>query len=141
MDPAELFDGFDPERQAACEEELADRFGEGTRDHVEESRRRMGSMTREDALAIQERFADVDRRLAAAMDEGAGPEDPGVQDVLVDHYATVARFWTPDRESYAGLGQLYVDSPDFRARYEAVRPGLAEFLRDAMAVYARSRLD
>jgi hypothetical protein len=52
----------------------------------------------------------------------------------------VCRFWTPDRESYPGLGRLYVDDPRFRDNYEQVRPGLAEYLRDAMAAYAVARL-
>jgi hypothetical protein len=38
----------------------------------------------------------------------------------------------PWRETIA----LFYGDADFRARYEAVRPGLAEFVRDAMAVYA-----
>ncbi len=61
--------------------------------------------------------------------------------VLMDeHYTSVAKFWTPDRESYTGLGQLYVDHPEFRARYDALAPGLAEYLRDATAAYATQRL-
>jgi len=47
----------------------------------------------------------------------------------------------PTAEHYAGLGQLYVDHPDFRARYDAVHPQFAEFLRDAMAVYAENVLN
>ncbi|BEP13415.1 hypothetical protein acdb102_17260 [Acidothermaceae bacterium B102] len=38
--------------------------------------------------------------------------------------------------SYAGLGRLYVEHPDFRARYDRCDPGLAEFLSAAMAAYA-----
>jgi hypothetical protein len=33
---------------------------------------------------------------------------------------------------------MYVDHPDFRARFDGIRPGLAAFLRDAMARYAAS---
>jgi hypothetical protein len=52
----------------------------------------------------------------------------------------VRRFWSPDATSYAGLGQMYVEHPEFHARYEAVASGLAEFLRDAMQAYAEQRL-
>ena len=44
-------------------------------------------------------------------------------------------FWTPDA-SYRGLGQLYVDSPEFRMRYDALDPRLAEYLCDALAAYS-----
>ncbi len=57
-------------------------------------------------------------------------------EVLAEHYAAVAQFWTPNRESYTGLGQHYVDDPTFRQRYDAKDPALAQFLRDATAAYA-----
>ena len=140
MDAAAMFEGFDPVRQAGYEQELVDRLGPQVVPHIDESRARVARMTRDDVQDVQRAFADVEQRLAQLMDEGASPGDAPVQDVLVTHHATVARFWTPDAESYAGLGDLYVDSPDFRSRYDSVRPGLAEFLRDAMTVFALDRL-
>jgi DNA-binding transcriptional MerR regulator len=141
MDPAALFDGFDPQVQARHEEELVDRYGEDVRERIDESWKQVGTMTKADADEVQRVFAEVDNGIAMAMADGATPSDPRVQALLASHYANVARFWEPDAEAYAGLGDLYVESPDFRARYEAVRPGLAEFLRDAMAVYALESLD
>lgn len=49
-------------------------------------------------------------------------------------------FWTPDAQSFVALGQGYVDDPRFTATYDAIAPGLAVYLRDAMAIYARERL-
>jgi hypothetical protein len=46
----------------------------------------------------------------------------------------------PNRDSFTGLGQNYVDHPDFKARYNAKHPALAEFPRDAIAAYAQQRL-
>jgi len=74
------------------------------------------------------------------MRAGVAPDAAEALDVIAWHYASVARFWTPDRRSYAGLGQLYVDDPQFKARYDAWAPGLAEYLRDAVAAYAAERL-
>ena len=56
------------------------------------------------------------------------------------HYAIVCKFWTPDAQAYAGLAELYVTHPDFKARYDAHDESLAEFLRDAMVVYATRNL-
>jgi hypothetical protein len=53
------------------------------------------------------------------------------------HYRWICRTWTPNRESYTGLGQLYVDS-DLKSQFEG--DGLAEYVRDALAAYARARL-
>ena len=41
---------------------------------------------------------------------------------------------------YRGLGQMYVDDPRFTATYDKVRPGLAVFMRDAMACNAEHTL-
>ena len=48
--------------------------------------------------------------------------------------------WTPGRDAYIGLGRMYVDDERFTATYDAVAPGLAPYLRDAIAVYAESDL-
>lgn len=78
--------------------------------------------------------------ILAVMQSGAAPDSPHAMDVMAEHYASVAKFWTPNRTSYTGLGQLYVDDPQFKARYDALATGLAEYLRDAAAAYAALRL-
>jgi MerR family transcriptional regulator, thiopeptide resistance regulator len=136
VDPAELFDGFDPERQKQYEADLVDRYGPQAQEQIDESWRRVGRMSKEQAAAVQAELAERDAEYAALLDAGVAADDPRTQAVTARHYAWVDRFWTPSAEAFAGLGDLYVDHPDFRARYEAIRPGLAEFVRDAMAVYA-----
>ena len=136
MTPEELFDGFDAEKQKKYEAELVERYGLAAQDRIEESWRRIGQMTKDHADRIQAELAQRDGEYAALLDAGVDPADPRVQAVTAGHYRWVCQFWTPDAEAFAGLGDLYVDSPDFTARYDAVRPGLAEYVRDAMAVYA-----
>jgi DNA-binding transcriptional MerR regulator len=137
---ANLYEGFDPAKQEQHEAELVERYGDEVRPAIVESHRRMSTWTDAEKAAIPEVFADLERRLAAELDRGADPSDAAVQAVIAEHYAYICRFWTPDADSYAGLGDLYVDHVDFRARKDAVHPGLAEFERDAMAVYAVTRL-
>ena len=129
--------GYDPDKQRRYEAEIADRYGE---DAVDASKQQMAGMTRADAEAVVEGFADVEQRIAALMHDGVPADDARVLDALDDHIAVVRRFWSPDATSYAGLGDMYVEHPEFRARYEAVAPGLSEFLRDGMRAYAEQRL-
>jgi DNA-binding transcriptional MerR regulator len=136
MGPEELFDGFDPATQERYEADLVARYGEGVRSTIDESWRRVGSMSRSDAERMQAELAERDAAYAELLDAAVDPADPRVQRVTAEHHRWVCQFWTPDADAFAGLGDLYVDHPDFRARYDAVRPGLAEFVRDAMAVYA-----
>ena len=136
MRPEELFDGFDAAKQKRYEEELVARYGQGVQAQIDESWRRVGRMSKADAAEIGAELADRDERFAALLDFGADPADAEVQALVAEHYRWVCRFWTPDADAFAGLGDLYVDHPEFRARYDEIRPGLAQFERDAMAVYA-----
>jgi DNA-binding transcriptional MerR regulator len=135
-----LYNGFDPTKQAHYEAELGERYGADVGPVIAESHRRLATWTEAERAAIPEVFAELERRLAAELESGADPSDEAVQDIVAEHYAFICRFWTPDADSYAGLGDLYVEHVDFRARKDAVHPGLAEFERDAMAEYAVTRL-
>jgi hypothetical protein len=55
-------------------------------------------------------------------------------------HAWIENFYPCSAEMYRGLGQMYVDDPRFTATYDKVRPGLAVFMRDAMAYYAEHTL-
>jgi len=139
MTAPELFEGF-ADRQARQEADLADRYGEGVREHFRAAEEVTKGWTQQDYLDAQRRGDEVDAKVLAVMRSGAAPDSAAALDVMAEHYRSVAQFWTPDRTSYAGLGQLYVDNPEFKARYDAKDPGLAEYLRDATAAYAAQRL-
>jgi DNA-binding transcriptional MerR regulator len=136
MGPEELFEGFDAERQRRYEADLVERYGDQVKEKIDESWRRVGAMTKADAERVQTELAERDAEYAALLDAGVAPDDARVQEVTAGHYSWVCQFWTPSAEAFAGLGDLYVDHPDFHARYDAIRPGLAEYVRDAMADYA-----
>ncbi|MEZ5116194.1 MAG: TipAS antibiotic-recognition domain-containing protein [Candidatus Nanopelagicales bacterium] len=139
MAPEELFEGFDgvdPQTQARHERELEERYGPAVREHIDQSHRRVAAMTPQDKAAVGQDLEVLESRMAALLAAGHGPGDAEVQAVVADHYAWVCRFWTPDADAFAGLGDLYVDHPEFRAHYEDRAPGLAEFYRDAMTDYA-----
>jgi MerR family transcriptional regulator, thiopeptide resistance regulator len=128
-----LFDGFGNDPYAA---EARERYGE----QAVESQRRAESWDDATAAAIKDEGDAVNRDLAAAMAAGAAADSRQVQAVVARHHAWVSRFWTPDRDAYIGLGRLYTDDERFTATYDAVAPGLAPYLRDAIAVYAEANL-
>jgi hypothetical protein len=57
------------------------------------------------------------------------------------HYRSICKFWTPNAAAYTGLGRMYVDDERFRPNYDKVATGLAEFQRDAMAVYCPNQAE
>ncbi|MDJ0343992.1 MerR family transcriptional regulator [Streptomyces sp. H10-C2] len=129
----EVFGGqFDPDDYA---EEAEQRWG-GT-EAYQESQRKAASYTKEDWLRIKADVDGVNSRLAAAMDTGAGPDSEQAMDLAEEHRQHICRFFYDcTYEIHTGLGEMYVADERFTATYEAVRPGLAAYLRDAILANA-----
>ena len=136
----DIFKGFAPPRQAEYENHLIEHFGEPARRRIVQSKARLKDWSKADFEHLLSQQAAIERALGEAIDAGLAPDAPEVQQLVDRHYKWVCLSWRPDAKAYAGLGQLYYDHPDFRARYENVRAGMAEFLKTAMDVYARDRL-
>lgn len=132
--PENLFEGFEPDPE--LEAEAQQRWPEA----YEESRQATGAMTPADIERYQRDVTAQMIRFAEFMTAGTPVDDPAVQAEVDVHYRSVARFWTPNQEAYKGLGAMYVDDPRFRENFERIAAGLAEYQRDAMAVYADARL-
>ncbi|KNB51407.1 MerR family transcriptional regulator [Streptomyces caatingaensis] len=131
--PENLFEGFEWSDRS---DEVRERWPE----HWEQSRRAVESMTAEDTERWQREVTAQMVRFAEFMVEGRPADDPVVQEEVDAHYRGVCRFWTPDAAAYKGLGRHYVDDPEFRANYDRIAEGLAEYQCAAMAVYAEARL-
>jgi DNA-binding transcriptional MerR regulator len=133
MPANEIFAGFREDPYAA---EARQRWGE-TAAHAQ---RRAADWDQDTAAAVQREGEDVTRGLGEALRAGRPAEDPAVQELVARHHAWVSRFWTPGREAYVGLGRMYVDDERFAAHYEAVEPGLAVYVREAIEVWAPAHL-
>jgi hypothetical protein len=83
-------------------------------------------------------IADLEANFGRAMGEGIAPDDARLDPLMRRHHAWVAQSWAspPTATAYAGLGDLYVANPEFEARYEAIRPGLAGWLAKAVKAYS-----
>lgn len=140
MSDEDTFKGFSPEKQAEYEDYLTDRYGQQAQDKIDQSKARVGKMSKAEMAAIQAEGEQVNRELADAVNSGETQESELVQGLIARHHAWVSHFWTPDAEAYAGLGQLYLDHPDFRSYYDKYDTRLVEFLAGAMKVYAEREL-
>lgn len=140
MAPETWFEGLDDDRQREWAAEARRRWGDAAVDAGDAAVRAMSPAER---AAIPARFDDLHRRLAALSDEGRPAADAAVQAVVGEHYRFIAELWgtEPTGAAYRGLGELYCDDPAFRATYDQVAAGLAQYLREAMAHYAQANLD
>ena len=135
MKSSDIFEGADDAQQEKWEQELVEKHPAAA-SHIAESKRRMSGWSKEDGTLIQKELAEIDARLVELIEAGVAPEDLRTQEVIADHFRWVSQFWSPNAESYVGLGDMYNDSPEFLERFNGIHPMLASFQRDAMAHYA-----
>ena len=139
MKTEELFAGFDPEVQARHERYLIDRYGEGMKKGIAQSKARVKNWKKADWENSGAAFNAICQDLVTAMQRRQSAESPAVQKIIRRHYEWLKQFWTPNRESYAGHGQMMVDS-ELRKAYEAHHPELPEFAAAAMKAFAETKL-
>jgi DNA-binding transcriptional MerR regulator len=129
----EVFGDFKPEDYA---EEAEERWG-GT-DAYKESQRRVSSYTKDDWLKMRAEQEDLNARLARAVRDGASPTAESSMDLAEEHRQQISRwFYDCGYEMHVGLGVMYLADPRFKAHYEDLQPGLAEFLNGAIEANAQ----
>jgi MerR family transcriptional regulator, thiopeptide resistance regulator len=139
MKSQELFAGFDAKQQAKHEQYLIDRFGEGMKDGIAESKKRVKHWTKADWEKSGAAFGQICQDLVAVMGRPLPPDSSEAQKVIRRHYEWLKQFWTPTRESYAAHSLMIADS-DLRKAYEAHHPKLPEFTAAAIKVFAEQQL-
>ncbi|MEE1927166.1 MerR family transcriptional regulator [Streptomyces sp. TRM 70351] len=132
--PEEVLDGFDHTRY---EEEVTRRWG---RDAYVNGDRWWRSLTDGEKRGFKEEQAAIAAAFVAAFQAGQDPAGDEVQDIARRHCAWLSGPVPVSRSYVIGLAGLYVADPRFGVHYEQHAPGAAEFVRDALTVYAERHL-
>ena len=132
----ELYEGLTTEQIERYKREAREMYDPAL---VEESERRVKKMSRAEWKAVGAEGEAITTALAALTDREPG--DAEVQKLIARHHAWIEHFYPCSAEVYRGLGQGYVEHPEFRAFYEKYRPGLADFISAAMNHYTDQVLD
>ena len=135
----ELFVGFDPKQQARHKRYLIDRYGEGMKEGIAQSKQKVKNWTKANWEKSGAAFGWICEDLVALMGRQLPGDSLEVQEVIRRPYEWLKQFWTPTRESYSGHSQLIVDS-DLRKAFEAYDARLPEFAAAAMKVFAEREL-
>ena len=109
-------------------------------DNFAQSEARLSKLSPSQRGDLIEAGNEITRQLAELFKSEAAADSPKVQEKIDRHYNWVCNFWTPQRESYIGLGEMYVADARFTAHYNEFAVGLATFIRDAILHYATSNL-
>ena len=129
----ELYEGF---REDPYAQEAQERWP----DNYAESQRRLKKLSKEQQQAIFDRGNQNHIDLAELFKAGLTADEDEVQQGIAGHYSWICEFWTPNKDAYINLGEMYVADPRFAANYDKFAPGLAVFMRDAMKVWANANL-
>ncbi|WP_454083900.1 MerR family transcriptional regulator [Georgenia sp. Marseille-Q6866] len=124
----ELFgDGFSDEYAA----EAQDRWGDT--EAWRQSQQRTSRYTKADWEEIKAEAEEVNAAFVAALEAG----EPATSEAAMDAAERARlhiheRFYSLSADFHRNLGDLYVSDPRFTKTYEDIRPGLAQYVRDAI---------
>lgn len=130
MSAEQYFAGFD---ESQYEAEVKERWGDTSQ--YAESQRKWAGYSEEQKDAIK---AEGERLTLRMVGENPNltPDDPDVQEAVGEYYAYINKyFYTCDVGFLRGLADMWVGDPRFASNYESIRPGGAEFVRDAVHIF------
>lgn len=138
MSDKEKFEGMKDriirENEAAYGREVREKYGDGA---VEAPKGRIKGMTQEEWRKMKAEEAGYQEALRRAMAAG-DPAGKDAKEACRLHKAWLLHYWTPEMfspEAHTGLVEMYGQDQRFRACYDAVAPGCADFFAKAIRAY------
>ena len=140
MDDTEKFEGLkeqmldDNEKKYGTE--VRQQWGS---EAYKKSNDKVKGMTQKQWGDVERLSQEINETLRVALSEG-DPSGTQAQKACDLHRQWLCCFWTDDmysKEAHRGLAQMYCDDPRFRAHYDKIGEGCAEFLRKAIEIYTR----
>lgn len=136
MTDNEKFEGFKKnlidENEKKYGKEIREKYGDDT---IDASNKKLLNMSREQ----YEEFEKLSQTILDTLEEAMKTGDPAgelAQKACKLHKKWLLFFWKSySPEAHAGLAQMYVDDERFREYYDKRKPGMANFLRDAILIY------
>lgn len=127
-DRLEVFGDFNPDDY---EEEVQERWG--NTEAYKQSAARTKRYTKDDWKRFKEEGEANGARMIKLFDAGVAPDDPRAMDVAETARLQIDKwFYDCSREMHSCLGDMYVADERFKQNYEKMRPGMAEWFRDAI---------
>ena len=130
----EIFAGFSEEQQEEYAEQARQLWDP---ELVDQSMKRWNNYSEEKKQAILAEGREIYQGIFDNMAQGH--DSPVVQDWVAKWHQNMRYFYEPTISVLRGLGQMYVDSPDFRANFEKFSPEFPEFLNEAIQFYCEGK--
>jgi hypothetical protein len=123
----EVFGDFDPSKY---EDEVKERWGDT--DAYKESKKRTARYRKQDWEKIKAEGQEIGEQFAALMTAGVKASDKRAMEVAEKHRLHIDRWFYPcSHQMHRGLGEMYVADARFTQNIDRIKPGLAQYWRDA----------
>ncbi|MCK7605328.1 MULTISPECIES: MerR family transcriptional regulator [Geobacillus] len=136
MDDKEKFAAFKEqlieENERKYGREIREKYGD---EQIDRSNEKLRQMTKEQFDEAERLGKEVLDALKEAILTG-DPAGEKAQKAADLHRQWLSYYWDSySKEAHAGLARMYVDDERFKAYYDNVHPGAAEFLKEAILIY------
>jgi len=124
------------ENEAAYGKEIREKYGDKA---VDEQMTRLAGMSQQEWVQTQKDEEDCKAALRRAVASG-DPAGEDAREAVRLHAAWLAHFWAKNAvtpAAHTGVAEMYTQDSRFSAYYEAVAPGGAAFLAEAVKEYYR----
>ena len=106
----------------------------GDTDAWKQSQERTKRLSKAEMQKLIKEGEDLYREIGKLV--GRPVADPEVQQLIDRHFKYLHNFFDPSLELYRCIGETYVTDARFTANLDKFAPGLAKFMRDAIAAYS-----
>lgn len=138
MTDNEQFSGFDAEKQQVYEDYLK---AKGVSQQViDNSWKKVSKHTKQQKESLHNKCKLITKGLADCINHQLAPNSDEVQALIDQHYQWVCEYWTPNRDTYKGLAEMYGDNNEFADFYKDYHPDMIPFLQSAMIHYSEKHL-
>jgi DNA-binding transcriptional MerR regulator len=124
----EVFGDYDPTKH---EIEAKERWGNS--EAYRESKKRTANYGKEQWRTIKAEGERIHLALADLLQTGKPPTDAAAMKIAEKHRQYIEHWFYPcTRQMHAGVAELYVSDSRFTENIDRLRPGLAQYMRDAI---------
>ncbi len=102
--------------------------------------KRFGLLTDSQQAEAVNQGETIRDELAPLFLSGLAADADRVQALIKAHHDWVCLFWSPTREQYIALGEMYSADPRFTEFYDVKAKGLTEFIGEAIRVWSEANL-
>jgi DNA-binding transcriptional MerR regulator len=137
MSDRDLYKGFE---EKPADKRLAAYGGTIAEDIIFDSTLKTETLSESDREQIEREANAIYKALANCIDRKLTPRSDEVQPLVKSHCQLAGRVHAMSKDVYLSYAQLYCERREFRQQLDQHHPRLAEFLAEAMRVFAYEKL-